>query len=50
MRISTHNNFCKVNLSKKFGIEGVEAYSLLRKANNISQKILEYHFMLDHNV
>ena len=39
MRISTHNNFCKVNLSRKFGIEGVEAYSLLRKANNISQNL-----------
>ena len=39
IRISTSNNFCKVNLSKKFGIEGVEAYSLLRKANNISQNL-----------
>ena len=39
IRISTSNNFCKVNLSKKFGIEGVEAYSLFRKANNISQNL-----------
>ena len=44
MRISTHNNFCKVNLSKKFGIEGREACNLIKKKLMKSQKILDYHF------
>ena len=39
MRISTHNNFCKVNLSKKFGVEGREAYNLIRMASKISKNI-----------
>ncbi len=39
VRISTHNNLCKVNLSKKFGVEGREAYCLIRKASKISQNI-----------
>jgi ornithine decarboxylase len=39
IRISTHNNFSKVNLSKKFGIEGREASYLIRKASEISQNI-----------
>jgi len=39
IRISTSNNFCKVNLSNKFGIEGREAYKLLRKASEISKNI-----------
>ena len=44
MRISTHNNFCKVNLSKKFGIEGREACNLISKASEISKNIgLSFH-------
>ncbi len=39
MRISTHNNFSKVKLSKKFGIEGREACNLIRKASEISKNI-----------
>jgi len=39
MRISTHNNFCKVNLSRKFGIEGREACNLVRKAGEVSKNI-----------
>lgn len=39
IRISTHNNFCKVNLSKKFGVEAREANYLIKKASEISQNI-----------
>tara|TARA_X000000950_G_scaffold181900_1_gene220509 strand:- start:1391 stop:2503 length:1113 start_codon:yes stop_codon:yes gene_type:complete len=39
VRISTYNNFCKVNLSSKFGIKGRGAYNLLRKASEISKNI-----------
>ena len=39
IRISTHNNFCRVNLSKKFGIDGKEAVYLLRKASEITKNI-----------
>ena len=39
IRISTSNNFCKVNLSKKFGVEGKDAHNLIRKASKISQNI-----------
>lgn len=39
IRILTHNNFSKVNLSKKFGIEGKEAIYLLRKASEVSKNI-----------
>ena len=39
IRISTPNNFCKINLSKKFGVEGKDAHNLIRKASKISQNI-----------
>ena len=39
LRISVPNHFSKINLSKKFGIEGFKSKTLLKKIREVSKKI-----------
>ena len=39
LRISISNNFSKIKLNKKFGIDGIKAIKLLKKIKSISKKV-----------